>query len=361
MKHIAVVLVIFLVLPLSGFAANLTTPVSSPIEESFSFENDFEGWAIPRDSELVTRSQERAFTGVTSLKLVCPAAFQTVLIERPFSVEANQVYDVEVDYALASRVGRDSLSTTIPTSFGLLTGASSQSVAQNFGQVFRAIQGSADNGENTSGNYQWLAKQFTFTARADVQGMIYIIIGMSSSEGSSVFYLDNVQARIIKRPEPCEFFSFENDLEGWTANATDTGSQGTAASWSITPGSTAAQFTIDNLSGNAKVWIEKSFPVEPKTPYRVIVEYGFLESLLAPKSRIITGVLNKPPQTADDLQPAFQEKAGDPGYPLKRKRYEFDVKSKKSGMLTIVLGIFAAKKTHQLYYFENVCITLIKQ
>lgn len=41
--------------------------------------------------------------------------------------------------------------------------------------------------------------------------------------------------------------------------------------------------------------------------------------------------------------------------------YEFDVTSKKSGLLTVVPGIFAAKKTNQLYYFKNVCITLIKQ
>lgn len=356
------------------FASNSVAIESQGIDELYSFENDFEGWTIRGTfsdadlASLVTRSQERAFDGVTSLKFACPASFQTILIERAFSVEPNQVYDVEIDYAFATREGRDSLSSTIPRSFGLITGAFRRSADQELREILSAIQGTADNGEDVSGNYKWLTKQFAFTARTDEQGKLYIVIGINSSEGSGTFYFDKAHVRIIKKPEPCEFFSFENDFEGWTANAADLDFQGTPIQWSVTrshgrfqDGETSLQIDANSLNGKAKIWIEKAFAVEPKKKYRVNVEYGFLSQFNVSHSQIITGVVNRRPETAEDLGSLSQGETGESGFPWKRKQYEFNIKAKRSGVLYVVIGIFAKQQGLQVYNFDNLCITLTKK
>lgn len=373
MKYLTCIITILLLTP--GIMGNSPgIPQAQVIDESYSFENDLEEWALRGDfldvelHSLVTRSQERASDGITSLRFACPASFQTLLIEKQFSVQPSQVYDVEVDYDFATRVGRDSLSTTIPSSFTLLTGALRRSISQEPWKVFSALQGNAHNGEEVSGNYKWSTRQFAFTARADEQGKLYVIIGLGSSEAFGTFYFDRVHVRITKRPEPFEFFSFENDFEGWAARATDLDFQGNPIPWSVTrtqqlfqDGDNSVQFDLNSLNGNAKVWIEKPFVVEPKKKYRVEVEYSFISQLSARHSKIITGVLKQSPQSSEDLELMSQGQPRESGEPWQRKQYEFNVKSKKSQVLYVVIGIFAQGKGPQVYNFDNVGITLTQE
>src|SRR5215470_5783932 len=73
-------------------------PPDQEIDETYSFESDLDGWTIrsyPSDLGLpppVTRSQERAADGLTSLKLEVNrlGVFQGVWIEKRFDVEPNQ-------------------------------------------------------------------------------------------------------------------------------------------------------------------------------------------------------------------------------------------------------------------------------
>ena len=273
-----------------------STPQASGIDETYSFESDFEGWELRSAfdaASLVSRSQERAGDGVTSLRVLCPAVFQHILIERAFSVEPNRVYDVKVDYALATRVGLDSLSRTgFSGSFGLVTGAFGQSPSQEPRKILSAIQGSADNGEQTSGNYRWTSRSFVFTAATDDHGKLYVIIGLTSSEASSVFYFDKVHVAINEKPGPLEFSSFENDFDGWSPNATDFERSSGSTPWSVTrsqeyslDGQNSLRFDLEGKNRNGKVWIEKAFRVEPKTEYAVSVEYGFANLTSTPRSR----------------------------------------------------------------------------
>src|SRR5260370_33504551 len=81
------------------------------IDQAYSFEDDLEGWTIRSDQSEsglpppVTRSQERAADGLTSLKFTInrQSVFQRVWIEKVFNVRANQIYDVSIDYSFASR------------------------------------------------------------------------------------------------------------------------------------------------------------------------------------------------------------------------------------------------------------------
>src|SRR5262245_50807018 len=112
MKHATWLITCVLLMP-GVFAGGQSVyqPQEQEIDETYSFENDFEGWTIrsyPSDPSLpppVTRSQERATDGLTSLKLEVNrlGVFQAVWIEKRFDVEPNQIYDAVVEFSLASR------------------------------------------------------------------------------------------------------------------------------------------------------------------------------------------------------------------------------------------------------------------
>lgn len=79
------------------------------------------------------------------------------------------------------------------------------------------------------------------------------------------------------------FYSFENDLEGWSTNGTDLSpGEPTADEWAITrsqdiatEGLTSVKFDLTNNNDAGKIWIEKPFVVEPNRLYQVNVSYSF--------------------------------------------------------------------------------------
>ena len=92
-------------------------------------------------------------------------------------------------------------------------------------------------------------------------------------------------------------FPFENDMEGWAAKGTDLDSP--SVSWLITRsgemvkgGKSAVNFTLSNLNGRAKIWLERSFKLEPDQRYRVKIEYAFASADGGEVNlwRLITGV-----------------------------------------------------------------------
>jgi hypothetical protein len=78
--------------------------------------------------------------------------------------------------------------------------------------------------------------------------------------------------------------------------------------------------------------------VERGSKYKVNVEYGFNsgDNGSNPRFTIVTGVLRRRPETADDLTPAYQEDTTGGAWGLSHKNYTFKVKSKKSDVLYVV-------------------------
>jgi hypothetical protein len=127
--------------------------------------------------------------------------------------------------------------------------------------------------------------------------------------------------------EISEFYSFEDDMEGWSINGTDLSpNEPTADEWAITrsqdiafDGSTAVKFDLTNNNDAEKIWIEKAFLFEPNRLYEVNVSYSFASANGPVASfNIITGVFKQRPATRDDLTPAFREstdkRKSKPGY-----------------------------------------------
>ncbi|HWO00711.1 MAG TPA: hypothetical protein VNS63_15740 [Blastocatellia bacterium] len=357
-----------MVLP-HGFASTLITTETQDVDEGYSFENDFQGWTVhatqvnPDLPPPITLSQERAKDGATSLRFLVNRddSFQFIWIERVLDVEPNQVYDVNIDYALGTA---DCCSNPFFNLAGVL-----KKTPVTLNDFFPVLQDVVDTKENTTVGYKWVDKQYAFTTRSDDQGKFHIIIGFYGADPvRRIEFIDDVHLKVTKRTEPCEFFSFEQDLEGWTPEAIDMSvSDGGFKAWSIAPSPLVAQdgyyslkFFTTNSNKEAKVFIVRPFNVERKKTYRVTVEYGFDNGSVTSGARLITGVLKDKPETAEDLVASYQDKAkkSPEVQGWQRKRYEFTLQSKKSDVLYVIIGIAAKKSGHHLYCFDSACITI---
>lgn len=170
-----------------------------------------------------------------------------------------------------------------------------------------------------------------------------------------------------------EFSSFETDFEGWTTNALDVGENGgTIAPWTIIrsqdmaqDGTTSIQLWLENYTDGGKIWIEKTFPLQPNRRYQVRLQYAFAsqDGVGFNMWTIIAGVLTTHPQGRADLQPAFQGDTGNGsstpgGYVWLSKSYTFTVQSDASAALHVVIGVWGTSEFGRTYYVDSVHMTI---
>lgn len=374
MKHLTCILAVAL-LSLGVFARDASPPQETT--ESSSFENDFEGWSVNATDVggnvpiewSVTRSQDRAHDGATSVKfdMLNTNDAGKIWIEKAFEVEPNQTYSASVRYAFAS-----SNSDGSANQFTIITGVLSEAPSTR-SDLRPAFKDGTAKGSSEPG-FKWQQKEYDFTVRSTETGRLYAVIGIWGTwEVHNSYYCDEVVVTLLKKPEGTEFFSFENDNEGWTPTGTDLELGGGSIDWSITrvqefaldgeDGTMSLKFDLNNSNEKGKIWVERPFSVEPKHKYKVTVDYAFHSKDCGdtPRFRIITGVLRKQPQSGDDLMDAFQDKTTACVWGWLHKSYEFTVKSKKSDVLYVVIGIRGTEEAHRTYNFDSVCVTLTKK
>jgi len=363
MKRIASILIlaILMSLPIGELVAKPICLASQQINESYSFENDFEGWStngadLNADEWSITRSQDIAFDGSSAVKLDLRNNNDEGLlwIEKPFLVEPNRLYEVNVSYSLASEDG------PIGT-FQILTGALKQRPTIR-NDIIPAIRESTGRPTLKPG-YRWVEKNYQFVVRSDQVGSLWIIIGIwGTFEIRRIYYVDAVRVEITPKPEGSQFFSFENDMEGWTGNTADVA----PANWSISTstelwedGATSLKLDLNNASGKGEVWIAKAFAVEPGNKYRVDLDYAFDGRFR--EYQIIAGVFRSPPVTADDLASAIQTDLPAELPLWIHRSYQFAIKSKKSSTVYVVIGVMGTAQTHREYFIDSVCVTLTRK
>lgn len=368
MKCIACLLVASL-LPLIIGAAAYPATLQQDISEFYSFENDLEGWTT-KGTDLVlnewsiTRSQDMAKEGSSSLKLDLFNRNDAgkIWVEKAFTVKPNQIYQASVEYALASA------EFVAGTAWVVITGVLNKS-PQNAIDLGPAYKDGTQNNRDSSG-FAWTKRGYDFTVRSDERGMFWVVVGVAGTTEAArgIYYVDKLRVTLTKKPEGSQFYSFEKDMEGWTANGTDLELSSGLIDSSVTrdqalDGSASIKLDLNNLNGKGKVWIEKAFVVEPRQIYRVQVDYSFVaRPFTRPFFKVITGVLRNHPQTADDLTPAYQDDADvQRSFGSVHRSYQLKVKSKKSDMLYVVIGIWGTEQEHRTYWFGNVCVTLTKQ
>ena len=367
MKRLASIMILALLIsaPIGEIVHTPTCFASQEISEFHSFENDMEGWSIngaglspgdpTADDWAITRSQDMATDGLTAVKLDLTNNNDggAIWIEKPFLVQPNFLYEVNVSYSFASADG--------PVGgFEIITGVLKQRPTGP--DLLPAFRESTDKGKHKPG-YIWVDKHYEFAISSGQATSLWVVIGIRGTfEVRNIYYVDSVRVEIRQKPEGSQFYSFENDMEGWTANATDVG----PADWSISPstdlwddGVRSLKIDLNNLSGKGKVWIARAFAVEPGSKYRVSLDYSFGGRFR--EYRIIAGVFRSPPLTADDLSSAFQD-----DIPVELPRWihrsnEFTIKSKKGNTLYVVIGVMGTRETHREYFIDSVCVTFTKK
>ena len=331
------------------------------INEFYSFENDLDGWStngadLNPDEWSITRSQDIAFDGSYAVKLDLTNNNDEGLlwIEKPFLVEPNRLYEVNVSYSLASEDG------PVGT-FQILTGVLKQRPAIR-NDLVPTVRESTGRPSLKPG-YRWVDKHYKFAVSSGQATSLWIVIGIwGTFDIRRIYYVDSVRVEITPKPEGSQFFSFENDMEGWTANATDVGS----GDWSISPstelwddGAASLKLDLNNLSGKGSVWIARAFTVEPGNKYRVSLDYAFDGRFR--EYRIIAGVFRSPPVTTDDLSSAFQDDLPAELPLWIHRSNQFSIKSKKSSIVYVVIGVAGTQQTHREYFIDSVCVTLTKK
>lgn len=167
------------------------------------------------------------------------------------------------------------------------------------------------------------------------------------------------------------FFSFEQDLEGWAVKGADLDNP--PVKWSIQrtqeivrDGNIALKYYLSNLNDAGKIWIERSFDVKSDSLYQVNVSYSFASADWGDLNlwTIITGVIQEPSQSRDDL--VYQGDTGNgsqtgTGYKWLEKSYDFTVQSNSSGRLYIIIGIWGTWETPRTYYVDKVLVSFIKK
>jgi len=370
MRGIAHMLVSALLLTVSSFMIP-GSAAKQEMTETSSFENDLEGWVakatdvwgVTPEAWSITRSQDTARDGNTSLKFFLDNSndAEKIWVEKSFAVEPNRIYDVTVEYALASV----SSELGAGTAFTIITGVLKSSPATRE-ELSPAYKDAATNGTDESG-YRWLEKRYEFTVQPDEQATLYVVIGIWGDwEVRRTFYFDDVRITISKKPEESQFYSFEDDLQGWTSNATDldsgSGSIERVEQYALggEDGKYSINFDLNSVNENGKVWIEKPFMVEPGRKYKVGLDYAFhsTDCTIEPRFRIISGVFRRSPETGEDLTAAVQEKTTSCTWGWLHKSYDFTIKSKKSDTLYLVIGLWGTQKGHRTYNVDSVCVTI---
>jgi hypothetical protein len=168
-------------------------------------------------------------------------------------------------------------------------------------------------------------------------------------------------------PEQGDYsFSFEHDMEGWSAKGTDLDNP--PVEWSIQrsqeiarDGHTAIKYYLSNVNDAGKIWIERPFDVKPDSLYQVNVRYSFASADCGDINlwTIITGVVPEAPQSRDDL--IYQKDTGNgstgPGYEWLDKSYDFTIQSNSSGKLYVIIGIWGTWETDRTYYVDEVQVS----
>jgi hypothetical protein len=190
--------IIFLLVCMPLLLAGCNT-LHLPKEMKYSFENGMDGWVAqgtdlnnPTDEWSIEPTEDMAKEGHYSLKVYLDNLNDAgkIWIQRPFDVDSNSYYQINVDYEFASADNGDLNLWTIIT--GALLGPPSKADELVY-------QRDTGNGADKDEGYKWLHKTYTFDMRTGPEKEIYVVIGVWGTwETARTYYIDKVKIYLIK-------------------------------------------------------------------------------------------------------------------------------------------------------------------
>ncbi|MFW6385778.1 MAG: hypothetical protein ACOCZP_01335 [Candidatus Hadarchaeota archaeon] len=164
-------------------------------------------------------------------------------------------------------------------------------------------------------------------------------------------------------------FSFENDMEEWTSMGADLDNP--PIEWGIersqeysVDGQYSLKYELANMNDAGKIWIERSFDVEPEKTYRVDVSYDLASRDYGVNLwTIITGAYPDIPLKENDSTQKliFQGDTGTGSESVENhewldKSYDFLVDSGENGKIHVNIGIWGTWEATRTYYLDNLRI-----
>lgn len=164
-------------------------------------------------------------------------------------------------------------------------------------------------------------------------------------------------------------YSFEEDMQGWKKNGTDLDNP--PINWSVerssemsTDGDYSIKFYLENFNDAGKIWMEKTFDVDPNSIYEVKISYTFATADYGDVNlfKIITTVLSDEFGGKSDLN-----YEGDTGHHSDaqdfvwlNKEFDYIVETDESGGIYINIGVWGSHETTRTYYIDKLNITFQK-
>ena len=167
--------------------------------------------------------------------------------------------------------------------------------------------------------------------------------------------------------EPVEqSFTFSQDMDGWQAAATDT--LNPPIEWHVrhsteesVVGDGAVELFLENLNDQGKIWMERSFELEPGVFYDVDIEFAFGTSDWGQVNlfTVIAGVHAEPPRDAEDL--TFQDDTGhggdeDVGLVWEDRTYRLSTQAPADGSVYVTIGVWGTWETARTYFVDDVTV-----
>ena len=200
--------------------------------------------------------------------------------------------------------------------------------------------------------------------------------GISPATPASFFLLAFVGAALVgcdddpvapPPSDPIEHgFTFDQDMDGWQAAATDT--LNPPIDWHVRhtsqqafTGEGSVELFLENLNDAGKIWIERAFELEPGVVYDVDIEYAFGTSDWGDVNlfTIIAGVHDDPPRSAEEL--TFQDDTGhgadeDVGLVWQNRSYSFPIEVPTDGIVHVTVGVWGTWETARVYFVDDLTV-----
>lgn len=164
-------------------------------------------------------------------------------------------------------------------------------------------------------------------------------------------------------------WSFETDFDGWGIHALDvrqdTSGDSLEIPWSVTRtaaraarGRHSVEITFVNRTDAAKIWLERSFTVQPGTTYEWELRfawYGIQSS--QDGNRLLAGVVATPPVTREAVMALGVAGAGAPAA-WQVRRATGRVLAGADGLITLVVGVWSTFEIDYAYGLDDVRVSL---
>jgi hypothetical protein len=162
-------------------------------------------------------------------------------------------------------------------------------------------------------------------------------------------------------------FTFEDGLENWQPRGVDLDDP--PVTWTIEwtgeeayEGEHSVRLSLNNLNGQAKIWIEREFRLDPNRTYRVDVSYalGTSDAVGTDPWTLIAGVHHEPPSAASELTYRGDTPKGSasPAVEWVARSHQVTLASGTAGSLYVAVGVWGRGVESRVYYLDDLRVVI---